>query len=72
MFIVYGTPTCQWCKRTKELLQEKNISYDYVELISSSTILRFQKDCPGAKTVPQIIADGIWIGGYEDLIKYLR
>ena len=30
--MLYTLSTCGWCKKTKELLKEKNIRYEYIDL----------------------------------------
>jgi glutaredoxin-like protein NrdH len=30
--ILYTLSTCGWCKKTKELLNENNIQYEYIDL----------------------------------------
>jgi len=30
--IVYALSTCQWCKKTKELLKKLKIEYDYIDV----------------------------------------
>jgi glutaredoxin-like protein NrdH len=29
---LYTLSTCGWCKKTKELLKEKNVSYEYLDV----------------------------------------
>jgi glutaredoxin len=29
---LYTLSTCGWCKRTKELLEEKDVSYEYIDV----------------------------------------
>ena len=33
---LYTLSTCGWCKKTKELLKENNVSYEYLDLDTSS------------------------------------
>ncbi len=30
--IVYALSTCQWCKKTKELLKKLKVGYDYIDV----------------------------------------
>lgn len=67
-WIVYATSTCNWCKRAKEFLIERNEPIEYV-LLDEKTISRFKEDFPTASKVPQIITpEGRKIGGYENLV----
>ena len=66
--IVYSTKTCGYCKRAKDLLNEKGLLFEEIILDNEEAITRFKNDCPGATTVPQIlINDELVKGGYEGL-----
>lgn len=70
---IYGKPNCHWCTAAKEFLNRRQILYEYINImagdISSDDIKHLTTViAPGAKTVPIIIIDGKWIGGYEQLI----
>ena len=76
-FTIYGKPTCGYCTKAKQLLEEYNRSYIYREVGGQVTKEQLEV-LVGApvKTVPQIFVseDGFsqYIGGYTDLVKYLR
>lgn len=71
-FIIYATETCQWCKAAKDLLVDKIIPYEYIVLRTPKDIAEFQREFPGAKTVPQIITNtGLKIGGYDALREHI-
>ena len=72
MYEIYGMSKCSYCVKAKQTLTEKNIDYEYYELNKDYVIEQFQEIFPGVKKVPQIMHDGKWIGGYEDLVKYLN
>jgi glutaredoxin 3 len=70
---IYGKPNCQWCTAAKLFLDQRGQKYDYIDIMAgdiSSDDLKHLTTviAPGAKTVPIIIIDGHWIGGYEQLI----
>lgn len=68
--IVYSTQTCGYCKRAKDLLNEKGLLFEEIILDNEEAITKFKNDCPGATTVPQIIInDKLIEGGYEGLAK---
>lgn len=70
-FIVYGRPNCIWCNEAKIMLENFGWHYLYKE-VNQNTIDEFQELFPGKTSVPQIISpDGVWIGGFDDLRKYL-
>ena len=69
--IVYGTPTCGFCKRAKEELTRRGINFDYVDLIQ---INKTAAEVTGraVKSVPQIYLNGEYIGGYTEMMDYLN
>ena len=76
--IIFGKESCQFCQRAKELMLEKGLDFKYYNVIQDplSTATMFQLIKPliphnQPVTVPQIWMDGKYIGGYDDLEKYL-
>ena len=68
--IVYSTKTCGYCKRAKDLLNEKGLLFEDIILDNEEAITKFKNDCPGATSVPQILIDDKLVdGGYEGLTK---
>lgn len=77
MFEIYGRNNCIWCERAKALLEVNGLSYTYRNIETNPAYLEdFLEDFKGKKTVPQIRQikmDGYnYIGGYEDLVRYLH
>ncbi len=67
---VYSTEMCGYCTRAKHWLTENSIEYTEIVLDNQGAIKQFQEDCPGLRTVPQIIIDGDLIdGGWEGLME---
>ena len=66
--IIYTKENCPFCIKAKELVTK------YVEIVVGKDITReeFLGLFPTAKTVPQIIIDGTHVGGYTDLVEYLK
>lgn len=77
MFIIYGQPNCVWCERARQLLTSKGYTFEYHDITSEPKALaEFKFLFKEARSVPQI-ATGLYdevkvIGGYEDLVSYLR
>jgi glutaredoxin 3 len=69
---IYSTDWCGWCDSAKALLDQANLTYEEVFLNTDENIEQFKKDCPGLTSVPQIFIDGLYIGGYSDLVSYLE
>ncbi len=67
---IYSTGTCPICDKTKTFLTKKNIPYDEVRLDQDQSAHReFAQITNGARTVPQIIIDGKWIGSFAELTE---
>jgi glutaredoxin len=73
--IVYTGPSCTWCDRVKALLKDNDCEIE--EIMVNSTILEElqTKYDKVIRTVPQVIIDDTFIGGYqevEDLLNWLN
>lgn len=68
---VYSTASCPICDKTKNLLSKWSIPYVEARLDSGDMDIRreFAEATNGARTVPQIIIDGEWIGGFSELTE---
>lgn len=68
--IVYGKNDCPWCARAKDELELRGIPFDYINL---QDIGKTAAEVTGrdVRTVPQIYIEGKYVGGYEDLMKFL-
>lgn len=67
--LIYSTNRCGYCVRAKAWFETQNISYTEIVLDNQEAIKKFQEDCPGKTTVPQIIINEELIGGYDELIQ---
>jgi len=69
--IVYGTPTCNFCKIAKRELTNRGIQFDWIDL---TEIGKTAAEVTGraVKTVPQIYLQGEYIGGYVELMDFLN
>lgn len=65
---LYGTPSCSYCGAAKRLLESNNIQYSYTDL-TVGTNKEVLEDTIGKRinSVPQIIIDGKYIGGFTEL-----
>jgi glutaredoxin 3 len=67
---VYSTGSCPICEQTKKLLAKWRIPYNEIRLDNEpSEQRRFVKLTEGARTVPQILIDEQWIGGFTELTE---
>ena len=70
---IWTRPGCRWCTRAKSLLETNNyriheFHVDGVELTKEDMIAAI----PDAKTYPQIIISGEYVGGYDDLVEWMN
>jgi glutaredoxin len=72
MITIYSRSGCKWCETSKSLLELKGIEYNELMLDIDITVDQLKTLVPGAKSVPQIMNDNIYIGGYKELTKYLE
>jgi glutaredoxin len=72
MYKVYGTKTCAFCTRAKNLLNEKGLPFEFVVVGEEISIADFKEKIMGIDveariTVPQVFNDNKLVGGYEEL-----
>lgn len=75
--IVYSKPSCPNCVKAKKVLDDLNVSYSSVELgtdIQPQELFDLfeSKGLPQPRTAPQIFLNGNYIGGYDQLVKYIE
>lgn len=68
---VYSKPNCPQCQQAKALLEAKGIQYETLMLGIDYNREELLTIAPGARTVPQVMADGVLIGGFPELREYL-
>ena len=67
---VFSTGICPICEKTKHLLKKWGIAYEDARIDTDMAARRaFSLKTNGARTVPQILIDGEWIGGFSDLTE---
>lgn len=76
MYIVYGKQNCAYCTKAKQLLESKNLPYKYIDLGVDISVEIFKELMWEAyqvipKTVPQILENDQYIGGFDALETYL-
>tara|TARA_R100000951_G_scaffold43974_1_gene37109 strand:- start:2682 stop:2906 length:225 start_codon:yes stop_codon:yes gene_type:complete len=72
MITIYSRPGCKWCETSKSILELKAIEYNELMLDVDITVEQLKELVPGAKSVPQIMDGGIYVGGYKELVEYLE
>ncbi|MHB8105970.1 MAG: glutaredoxin family protein [Candidatus Cryosericum sp.] len=75
---IYALSTCGWCRKTKALLQELGVAYDYVDVdqqegsnkeLARQEVLKWNPAC----SFPTIVLDGkdCLVGFQEDKLREL-
>ncbi|MBD3355461.1 NrdH-redoxin [Candidatus Woesearchaeota archaeon] len=62
---IYTTPTCPWCKKTKEFLKKNNIDFENIDVSSDKEAQKEMKEKSGQLGVPVIDIDGDIIVGFD-------
>ena len=71
MYKVYGTKICLYCDKTENLLKTKDLPFEKIYIDEDDDAKDYIVK-QGFKTVPQIWLDDNWIGGYDDLVRFLN
>lgn len=73
-FTVYGRPWCGYCSGAISLLERSNLEYEYIDIREEGISKQELGEKLGRPvyTVPQILHGDRYIGGYTDLVPYLR
>jgi glutaredoxin len=69
--MLYAISTCQWCRKTKKLLKDMNVSYDYVDMdrISKNKKEKIEekvKECNPKLSYPTLKINGKCVTGFKD------
>ena len=64
---IYTGPMCPYCTKAKELLEQKNLSFNELYIGDDFKIMEEMLDRSGGKrTVPQIFMNVFLVGGYDE------
>ena len=72
MIEIWGKSGCGYCEAAKRLCEQRNFSYRYYQLSEHFTREELLEKFPTATTYPQININGIHVGGYAELGRYLE
>lgn len=64
---VYTTSYCAFCRRAKDLLRQKEIAFEEIDVSDDQSTREWLVQTTGRRTVPQIFVGEAAIGGYEEL-----
>ena len=72
MYEIYGTDSCKFCIKSKELLERYHKEYNFIDAIQNDDVFAaFSKKFPNVNRIPQIVLGEEHIGGYSELEKGL-
>ena len=71
--IIYGTSKCVWCDNVAKDLKNADIDITKVDVTEADNFARM-KEIAGedARTVPQVVIDGKYIGGYTETHRFIN
>ena len=62
---IYSTPTCPYCKQTKEFLNENNVEFTDIDVSSDAAKAQEMIEKSGQMGVPVLDIDGEIIVGFD-------
>ena len=69
---IYTKSNCSYCEMAKQYFDSKNIEYTLHDVENVQTFNELLNRNPSARTMPQIFINDQLIGGYTDLIEWLK
>ena len=72
MYTIYSKPNCSYCSQAKQLLEQNKLEFEYKNLGTHYSLQEFMELFPNARTFPMIVKDGECIGGFSNLVEYLK
>lgn len=64
---IYTTQWCPYCHAAKDLLEEKGVAFDEIDVSDPEVRAAMVQRAHGRRTVPQIFVGETHVGGYTDL-----
>ena len=69
---IWGKSACLFCDKAKALSRQEGLNYIYHQLDEDFTIEELKEKFPDAKTFPQIVVDGKYIGGFSEYRIFIK
>ena len=71
--MVFSTSKCTWCNKVINILEDSNIEVTKVDVAESVENFEKMQNYAGEdiRSVPQVVIDNEFVGGYYDLVEYL-
>ena len=71
-FAVYSKDGCPYCEKIKEVLDLTKLSYVVYNLNEDFDKKSFYEEFGEGSTFPQLVLDGIHLGGCQESIKHMQ
>lgn len=68
---IWGKEACPACKAARQFCRSRGLKFEYKIMNKDFTRDELLEEFPEARSVPQIRIHGKYIGGYDDLRKYV-
>ena len=71
---IYSTSRCSWCDRVAKMLEEYDVNVEKIDVSGSKELVKEMQEAAGEKvtSVPQVVVDGKYIGGYTEVERFLK
>ena len=66
--VMYATGWCPYCGRARELLEQKGVAYEEIDVDAVPTARAEMMSRSGRRSVPQIFIGETHVGGCDDLL----
>jgi glutaredoxin len=70
---MYSTPRCSWCDRVIKMLENYEVNVEKIDVSGNIELIKEMQKAAGENvtSVPQVIIDGKYIGGYTEVKQFL-
>lgn len=72
MITIYGNERCGWCRKAKNLAEQYELKYEWIDTDEDGAIEGLRVRIPDVKTIPQIWWHDRHIGGYTELLSEIQ
>ena len=71
---MYSTPRCSWCDRVAKMLEDYDVIVEKIDVSGDKILIKEMQKAAGEKvtSVPQVVVDGNYIGGYTEVERFLK
>ena len=71
--IVYGSKMCNFCTQVINELEKEGVTVEKKDVSEPNNLIEMRKAAgENARTVPQVVIDGKYIGGYTEVNRWIN